>query len=211
MASASAGTIEALTKVPPACVNTRGLAQESEAPMHDQLTFPSGLCECGCGHAAPKTNSERGWVKGHPIRFIHGHQNRRRQVPYREEDRGYSTPCWVWLGAKQPGPWDYGVMYHGGRTCRAHRVYYERAKGPIPDGLELDHLCRVPACVNSDHLEPVTPAENTRRGNVARLSEEDVLFVRASSLPKRTLARQMGVSRGAIEGIRRGWTWQDVA
>ena len=52
----------------------------------------------------------------------------------------------------------------------AHRYAYESLVGPIPDGLHLDHLCRVPACVNPDHLEPVTPAENTRRGVVARRS-----------------------------------------
>jgi hypothetical protein len=46
----------------------------------------------------------------------------------------------------------------------AHRVVYEAAKGPIPEGLHLDHLCRTPPCVNPDHLEAVTPYENIARG-----------------------------------------------
>lgn len=51
---------------------------------------------------------------------------------------------------------------------RAHRFAYELVKGPIPEGLTLDHLCNVPLCVNPDHLEPVTLSENIRRANVQR-------------------------------------------
>ena len=54
----------------------------------------------------------------------------------------------------------------------AHRVYYERHVGPVPEGLELDHLCRNPGCVNPEHLEPVTHAENIRRGYQAKRERE---------------------------------------
>jgi hypothetical protein len=67
-------------------------------------------------------------------------------------------PCWAWTGGRSGGR--YG-MY---RRQYAHRIAYEQLVGPIPDGLELDHLCRNTLCVNPDHLEPVTHAENTRRG-----------------------------------------------
>ena len=50
-------------------------------------------------------------------------------------------------------------------TDRAHRAFYMLHVGPIGSGLVIDHLCRTPACVNPDHLEPVTPEENTARGN----------------------------------------------
>jgi hypothetical protein len=72
--------------------------------------------------------------------------------------------CWVWIGGRYP--LGYGCFYlAGSRDGRgAHRVLWEHLVGPIPSGLELDHLCRNPPCVNPDHLEPVTHKENLRRG-----------------------------------------------
>lgn len=72
--------------------------------------------------------------------------------------------CWIWLGGRSPG--DYGQFYLGkGRTpTPAHRWSYEYFVAEIPDGLVIDHLCRVPLCVNPWHLEPVTIAENSFRG-----------------------------------------------
>lgn len=75
-------------------------------------------------------------------------------------------PCWIWTGCRHAS--GYGMLNVGGRKgrlVRAHRYSYELLVGPIPDGLQLDHLCRVPACVNPDHLEPVTNRENTMRGS----------------------------------------------
>lgn len=79
-------------------------------------------------------------------------------------DCGYITPCHVWTGAKQTREGIcYGKVSVGGKTLLAHRYVYTIEVGPIPDGHHLDHLCEVPLCVRGDHLEPVTPAENTRR------------------------------------------------
>lgn len=73
--------------------------------------------------------------------------------------------CWNWTG-KQVSADGYGRIALGGRGSKrvaAHRVAYEFLVGPIPDGLEMDHLCRNRACCNPAHLEPVTLQENQRR------------------------------------------------
>ena len=70
--------------------------------------------------------------------------------------------CWLWTGGLSST--GYGQLKINGRQTKAHRAAYEELVGPVPEGLDLDHLCRVRRCINPAHLEPVTRRENTLRG-----------------------------------------------
>lgn len=74
-----------------------------------------------------------------------------------------TSGCWLWLGYTY-GRSDYGHFWSNGKMILAHRFSYELYKGPIPKGMQLDHVvCHVKKCVNPEHLEVVTARENTRR------------------------------------------------
>lgn len=76
-------------------------------------------------------------------------------------DAGSAEKCWPWRGCSTRG--GYGQIWDGDKMIPAHRVVYEAKNGPIPEGLQIDHLCRNTPCVNPSHLEPVTAQENNRR------------------------------------------------
>lgn len=74
--------------------------------------------------------------------------------------------CWLWTGPRKncPNGVQYGSTSHQGKAIAAHRLAWMLFRGPIPEGLHIDHLCRVTRCVNPAHLEPVTQRENVLRG-----------------------------------------------
>ena len=81
----------------------------------------------------------------------------------RFDEKVERTPdCWLWNATRNNQ--GYGQFWDGEDTVLAHRWSYEHFVAPIPVGLVLDHLCRTPACVNPNHLEPVTQHENILRG-----------------------------------------------
>lgn len=159
----------------------------------------SKSCACGCGRAIRP-----------PSRFVMGHHQRKSGREYIQEDRGYDSPCWVWqLGKNKAG---YSAATHKGRAVNAHRLYYERAKGPIPEGLQIDHLCRQKDCVNPEHLEAVSCGENLRRAS--KLSPEDVRAIRGwagvGGWSQGRIAKAWGIQQSTVSKLVRGERWQGV-
>lgn len=132
--------------------------------------------------------------------------------------------CWVWTAYRTPA--GYGRFMDKGQCLLAHRVAYEFMVGPIPEGLQLDHLCRNRACANPEHLDPVSPAVNTRRGEPASRThcpqghpydDENTRPARGRRLC-RTCERARSTAKRRAEGIvpkrerthcNRGHEWTD--
>lgn len=106
----------------------------------------------------------------------------------------------------------------------AHRYAYEQAKGPIPDGMVVMHTCDNRKCVNPEHLIVGTQSDNMRdcvakgrrqdqngeKGPSAKLKEQDVHFIRASTLTNTELGKRFNVSGRTISDARRGKTWRHI-
>lgn len=104
----------------------------------------------------------------------------------------------------------YGRTKRDGKHRQAHVAMWVDRHGPVPPGLELDHLCRITQCCNPEHLEAVTPTENKRRSRATKLTREDVAQIKASGETTVALALNYGVDRSNISHIRRGFSWADV-
>lgn len=148
------------------------------------------------------------------MRYIRGHNSTGmdRSKPYKslryvEEDRGFETACWIWQ-LKIHKKTGYGSVRVKGQDQLAHRWYYEQAHGTIPDGLQIDHLCKVRECVNPAHMEPVTPLENTRRSGMTKLTYEQAKDIEIRSRADRSsrtvaeLVLEYGISIQTIRLIR---------
>ncbi len=180
---------------------------------------PYGLCWCRCGQEtgrARQRDTRLNYFRGEPVRYVRGHAYTKPigKADYAVKECGHETPCWIWQ--RGIGNEGYGTTYERGtgRPLLAHRVYFEHHKGAIPEGLELDHLCRNRPCVNPAHLEPVTGATNVQRGRHAKLTADRVLEIRRLSATgahtHASLGKLFGVTRGNIGAICRGKSWRNV-
>jgi hypothetical protein len=158
--------------------------------------------------------STRGYHEfaGVPLRYIRGHVAKGKHNPnrYTAEDTGYTSPCWLWYGPLNGNGYAIAYVPEFRKHRMMHILFYERKYGLVPDGLELDHLCRVRRCINPDHLEPVTHAENGRRGLIAKLTRDDVEEIKrrwAAGETKRGLAREFGCTDTNIRIIVAGKSW----
>ena len=129
--------------------------------------------------------------------------------------------CWEWVGYFGSG--GYGMMSRNGKNQRAHRISYEAYKGAIPKGMVVRHTCDNPACVNPDHLilgsqkDNVADREarnrrvvNGERIGTSKLTEKDVLEIRASEESLDVLARRYNIDRSNVWVIRAGKSWRHI-
>ena len=128
-----------------------------------------------------------------------------------------TSGCWEWNGyIRKDG---YANFRVGDKKLNAHRVAYELFVGPIPDGMEIDHLCYNRKCVNPDHLFVGTQRDNMmdmdrkgrRRWGRKKLTWEQVCEIRrrqAAGEKQVTLQREYGVSEDVILGIKKGRYWK---
>lgn len=128
--------------------------------------------------------------------------------------------CWLWQAAVR-GKHSYGAFWLDGRQQPAHRVMWVLTHGPIPDGLLVLHRCDVPLCVNPDHLFLGATVDNVRdmtekgrrastRGDAngnAKLTERDVLSIRADTRLQRVIAADYGVTQSLVSQLKRRAAW----
>lgn len=176
------------------------------------------------------TNAAKGWRKGDPKRFISGHNGRIRSLKERfweKVDKRGPDECWEWQAGTCRG---YGVTSERGVQILAHRVSFEFAYGPIPEGMHVCHHCDNPPCVNPAHLFAGTPADNIQDmyakgrnrdlgmpGDInpnASLTEAQVREIRDRLTGRYgehvKLAREFGVSRLTIGDIANRRTWRHI-
>jgi hypothetical protein len=130
--------------------------------------------------------------------------------------------CWLWLASTSRG---YPKIHFRGKRWQGHRLIYSLLKEPIPDGKCLCHHCDVRECVNPEHMFVGSQHDNMRdltrkgymkravgeRSPLAKLTEEDVLFIRANpSVPYAYLRERYGIGNSHIQRIKRGETWRHI-
>jgi hypothetical protein len=181
---------------------------------------PVNLCACGCGGITNRN------PKGGHFRFRKGHGTR---ISGPMTSRVLSncimvkeTGCLLFQGSPKS---EYGsVCWSQTRERKPHRIVSSEAHGPIPCGMDVCHTCDTPRCCNLSHLWLGTRQENmddkmekgrhkATRGSkhpLAKLSEEDAVFIKNDPRPQRKIASQFGVSQRIVWNIKNGRAWNHV-
>lgn len=136
------------------------------------------------------------------------------RTPQQRLDAAYvieANGCWRWVrGTTTTG---YGHFHFKGRYYQAHRLMYTLLRGPVLT-VDMDHLCRNRWCVNPDHVEPVSRAENVRRGSGARLDAgrvRQIHSLRAQGMSQRAIGRRMKVDHSTVCRVLSGQRWPEYA
>jgi len=181
----------------------------------------SACTVCGGLHVA------RGFCARHYAEIVRGHMPR----PTRDLDLAsrleyYSesvaeTGCQIWIGSTNA--FGYGRIWLKDKVVLAHRVAFEIANGPIPQGAYVLHRCDVPQCINTTHLFLGSFNENmadmVRKGRQqkgerhahAKLNTEKVLAIRSDQRPQRTIATEFGICQQNVSMIKRRERWSEIS
>ena len=168
---------------------------------------------CGMHHARLRTHGDPHMVLR---RVFRGTPEERLRYWSEQRENG----CIEYTGKLRTG--GYAVLKVKGKSLLAHRVSYEIAKGPIPAGAEIRHMCDNRACINPDHLLTGTRQDNVNdctsklrhiwgeRSPHSKLTAEPVYEIRDSNLPRLELATQYGVRVQTIRGIQIRQKWKNL-
>lgn len=205
---------------------------QAQLPLNE---IPYGYCCCGCGRktAIAKRNrvAER-IIKGEPMHYARGHNKNCRPLLDRfweKIDKSEPNGCWLWMACRNTA--GYGeINIVPGRHALAHRISYEIANGPIPEGANVLHECDNPPCCNPAHLFLGTQADNVkdmlekgRENRTRNLRGEQTSWAQLNAAKVRAirqrwaagerqvdLAAEYGISQAAISLVTRRLNWTHI-